>query len=130
MEVLKKQNEDLNARFTEAKARNAQKERERAERCEKERRDKRRESGLLILTSKTMKTLSKEEAREDVRKSHPVSLFGRRLKMEDHTGNGHAPRSLFMKALIIRIRKKRSLIDQGLIEIGLTTASLGTTAKK
>ena len=87
-------------------------------------------SGLLILISRTMKAQSKEEAKEDVRKSHLVSLDRRRLKMADHAGNSHALRSLFMKALIMKIRKKRSLIDRGVIEIGLTMASLGTTTKR
>jgi hypothetical protein len=40
MEVLRKQNEELNTRLTAAEARSSQKERERAERCEKERRDR------------------------------------------------------------------------------------------
>jgi hypothetical protein len=40
MEVLRKQNEELNARLTAAEARSSEKERERAERREKERRDR------------------------------------------------------------------------------------------
>ena len=40
MEILRKQNKELNARFTVAEARTAQKERERAERREKEKRDR------------------------------------------------------------------------------------------
>ena len=64
-----------------------------------------------------------------MRKSYPVSLVGRRLKIEDHMGNGHVLRSLFMKALIMRIGKKRNLIDRGVIETGLTTTSLSTTAR-
>jgi hypothetical protein len=40
MEVLRKQNEELNARITAAEARSSEKERERAERREKERRDR------------------------------------------------------------------------------------------
>jgi hypothetical protein len=40
MEVLRKQNEELNARITAAEARSSEKERERAERHEKERRDR------------------------------------------------------------------------------------------
>ena len=86
-------------------------------------------SELLILILRIMKAQSKEEAREDVRKSHPVSLVGRRPKMADHTGKGHATRSLFMRALVMRIGKKRSLNDQGVIENDLTMASLGTATK-
>jgi hypothetical protein len=40
MEVLRKQNEELNTRLTVAKARSSQKEMELVERCEKERRDR------------------------------------------------------------------------------------------
>jgi hypothetical protein len=40
MEVLRKQNEELNTRLTATEARSSQKERERAERCENERRDR------------------------------------------------------------------------------------------
>jgi hypothetical protein len=40
MEILRKQNEELNARLTTAEARSSEKDRERAERREKERRDK------------------------------------------------------------------------------------------
>ena len=83
---------------------------------------------LLILILKIMKAWSKEEARGGVRKT--VSHVGKKPKMENLGWKDLTPRSLFMRALNRRIRKKRSLIDRDVIETGLTTLSLGTTAKK
>ena len=87
-------------------------------------------SELLILVSRITKAQSKEEAREDVKKSSPISLVKRKPKTTDRMGQGHAARGLFMRALVMRIRKKIGLIDRGMIKIGLTMVSLGTAVKR
>ena len=63
-------------------------------------------SELLILISRIMKAQFKEGARGDVRKSHPVKLIEKRNQMADLIGKGLIPRSLFMRALVVRIMMK------------------------
>jgi hypothetical protein len=87
MEVLRKQNEELNTRLTAAEARSSQKERERAERREKERRDRvRRESGLLILIKRITRAQSRGIVERSTMKRTAISLAVWRLRMEDREG--------------------------------------------
>ena len=88
------------------------------------------ESGLLILISRIMKARSKEGVKGGVMKNYLVNFIGKRNRMADLIGKGLTARSLFMRALIVRIMKKRNLIDRDVIETGLTTMSLGTAVKR
>ena len=63
------------------------------------------ESELLISISRIMKAQSRKETR-GVRKSHPVKLIEKRNQMADLIGKGLIPRSLFMRALVVRIMMK------------------------
>ena len=87
-------------------------------------------SELLILISRTMKALLKEGARGDVRKKLLVNPVRKRNQMVNHEGKGLTKRSLFMKAISVRIMMKQGLIDRDVIGTGLTTMSVGTTAKR
>ena len=82
-----------------------------------------RENGLLILISRIMKARSKEETRGTIRKNHLVNLVGRRPQIASRVGNGLTARSLFMRALIVRIMMKRSVIETSFTMISLSTAA-------
>jgi hypothetical protein len=90
MEVLRKQNEELNTRLTVAEARSSQKERELAERRmrRKGRIEFTGESGLLILMKRIMKAQSRGIIVRSTMKSIVTSLVVWRPRMADHVGKG------------------------------------------
>jgi hypothetical protein len=89
MEVLRKQNEELNARITAAEARSNEKERERAERREKERRDRtHREKRPVNLRQEDNESTVQGENEENRDKSRRTNGGSRR----DRTHREESPR--------------------------------------
>jgi hypothetical protein len=105
MEVLRKQNEELNARITAAEARSSEKERERAERREKERRDRVREKRLVNPRQEDNESTVQGENEENRDKSCRTNGGSRR----DQTHREESPRqeSRREKEASRRSREKR-----------------------
>jgi ribonuclease HI len=78
MEVLRKQNEELNARLTAAEARSSEKERERAERREKDKRDRIRRGKRPLNPQGDNESTVQGENEEERSKSHDVEEGPRR----------------------------------------------------
>jgi hypothetical protein len=78
MEVLRKQNEELNARLTAAEARSSEKERERAERREKDKRDRIRRGKRPLNPQGDNESTVQGENEEDISKSRRVEEGSRR----------------------------------------------------
>jgi hypothetical protein len=78
MEVLRKQNEELNARLTAAEARSSEKERERAERREKDKRDRIRRGKRPLNPQGDNESTVQGENEEDRSKSRGVEEGSRR----------------------------------------------------
>jgi hypothetical protein len=113
MEVLRKQNEELNARITAAEARSSEKERERTERREKERRDRaHREKRPVNPRRRTMRVPSRGRMRKT-----ETNLVAR---MEDLGGVGPIERSPHAKNLGARRRRAKGLAKRGAKEKCLT----------
>jgi hypothetical protein len=134
MEVLRKQNEELNARLTAAEARSSEKERERVERREKERRDRvHRGKRPINPHQEDNESTVQGENEENRDKSRHV---------ENHNGGsrgiglderGPLVRNLVVKDgkeknLMQRGVKERGLIGQGNTETSLIMMSLGTAS--
>jgi hypothetical protein len=78
MEVLRKQNEELNARITAAEARSSEKERERAERREKDKRDRTHRGKRAVNPQGDNKSTVQGQIEEDRNKSRRIEGGSRR----------------------------------------------------
>jgi hypothetical protein len=104
MEVLRKQNEELNARITAAEARSSEKERERAERREKERRDRiHREKRPVNPRQEDNESTVQGENEENCDKSRRTNEGSRR----DRTHREESPRQESRREESRRSREKR-----------------------
>jgi hypothetical protein len=133
MEVLRKQNEELNARITAAEARSSEKERERAERREKERRDR-------IHREKRPVNPRQEDNESTVQGKMRKTATNLVARMRDHGGIGLIEKSPRAKNLGARRRRaeglakrgaaRKGLTDQGDTEINPTMKGLGRATRK
>jgi hypothetical protein len=116
MEVLKKQNEELNVRLTAAEARSSEKERERVERREKEKRDKahrgKRPVNPRQEDNESTVQGENEENRDKSRRTNGGSRRDRTHREESPRGDLGVKEGR-VKGLTERGVKKKGLTDQG-----------------
>jgi hypothetical protein len=133
MEVLRKQNEKLNARITAAEARSSEKERERAERRENERRDRTHREKRPV----NPRQEDNESTVQGENKETATNLVAR---MRDHGGIGLIEKIPCAKNLDARRRRaeglakrgatRKDLTDQGDTEKSPTMKGLGRATRK